>query len=282
MRGAAEQHVLARRSSRRVSTASAERRRACREQLPAPQISVWPATPKRDPFRSNGTSRAIARSSVVLPAPFGPISPTHSPSGDRRRRPRRPPARPPSSPTRRWSSIALIRTCHPSIAARARRTARRRTRSRSRSAARPARPPCARRRRRGRGTRHRRSRTAGAAPGSRPARSAGSRAGRRSRRSRSDRLTATDRSRPDRRRDDQHQPHAPHVDAEARRLVVAEVQDVDARRRRTRITAVATTTYGSDDRPRRSTPSSAAGRGSTSRPPGGCPRAAAARTPGPP
>ena len=34
--------------------------------------------------RENGTSRAIARSSVVLPAPFGPMSASHSPSRDRR------------------------------------------------------------------------------------------------------------------------------------------------------------------------------------------------------
>ena len=78
MRRPAEEHVLGDGHPRR-------RRRLLRHdgdeprELRAREL-VDAGRPSRTISPANGTSRAIARSSVVLPAPFGPMSASHSPS----------------------------------------------------------------------------------------------------------------------------------------------------------------------------------------------------------
>ena len=85
------------------------------------------------------------------------------------------------------------------------------------------------------------------------------------------------RCRPERRGDDEREPDSAHVDPEARRLVVAEIEDVDDaperddhddRHRDVR----------EDQRRRPTSPCSGCSRGSTSRPPAASPSSAAGRT----
>ena len=96
VRRAPEEHVLARRSSTAASTAPAGRPRRSRASSRAASCrGVAPSSDDR--ARRTGTSPAIARSSVVLPAPFGPISASHSPVGDRRASTPSTTGRPPSS-----------------------------------------------------------------------------------------------------------------------------------------------------------------------------------------
>ena len=110
VRRSPEQHVFATRSSTAAWRDPAARRRPGGRARAAAARDVSPSE-ERDRARRSGTSPATARSSVVLPAPFGPITTTHSPSANGRDHAGRRPVAPPSAtetPSRR-AAAAVIR-----------------------------------------------------------------------------------------------------------------------------------------------------------------------------
>ena len=151
------------RSSTAASTAPAAR--------PRPGVPARLEGGRRSVVRSsqiwpvNGRSRAIARRSVVFPAPFGPMSASHSPSATSAST-RSTTGRPPSSTVTPRSSITRHHLA--SFAARGRRTAHRRRQSPLRAGSLLERSLYARRHRRGRGSPLRRPPRAGSARDSRP------------------------------------------------------------------------------------------------------------------